>query len=106
MSFAAGKHAFGFCDRCGFRYPLSELVWEMEDKRRNGLRVCMDACLTPDHPQLQLGRTRIFDPQTLRDPRPDLAKVDSQSLFGFNPVGAAFSTAAKISVGSVSILTT
>jgi len=103
--FAAGKHAFGFCDRCGFRYPLAHLVWEMEDKRRNGLRVCKDTCLDPDHPQLQLGRFKIFDPQTLDSPRPDLAKLDSQSLFGWNPVGALKSTAASGQVGTVTIST-
>ena len=104
-NFAAGKHAFGFCDRCGFRYPLAHLVWEMEDNRRNGLRVCKDACLDPDHPQLQLGRIRIFDPQTLDSPRPDLAKVASQSLFGWDPVGAAHSTAALGQVGTVTVST-
>jgi hypothetical protein len=103
--FAAGKHAFGFCDRCGFRFALNELVWEMEDKRRTGLRVCKDTCVDPDHPQLQLGRFRIFDPQTLDNPRPDLSKAESQSLFGFNPVGAADSTTALAHVGTVTVST-
>jgi hypothetical protein len=84
--FAGGKHAFGFCDRCGHRYDLSSLHWEFEDKKRNGLRVCED-CLDPDHPQLQLGRFRVYDPQTLRDPRPDLSLVSSNSQFGWKPVG-------------------
>jgi len=104
-NFAAGKHAFGFCDRCGFRFPLAHLVWEMEDNRRNGLRVCKDACLDPDHPQLQLNRARIFDPQTLDNPRPDLAKLDSQTLFGWDPVGAEQSTEALGQVGTVKVST-
>ena len=103
--FAAGKHAFGFCDRCGFRYPLSALVWEMEDKRRNGLRVCKDVCVDPDHPQLQLGRFRIFDPHTLDNPRPDLEKTESQSLFGWSPVGDAVSMKMTMSIGSVTVTT-
>jgi|TARA_R110000803_G_scaffold77748_1_gene142616 hypothetical protein len=102
--FASGKHAFGFCDRCGFRYDLSSLKWEFEDKKNNGLRVC-EPCLDPDHPQLQLGRFRVYDPQTLRDPRPDNSRVDSVSLFGWKPVGAAASLEMTISIGSVTVTT-
>lgn len=103
-NFAAGRHAIGFCDRCGFRFPLSALKWEMQDKHRNGLRVCGE-CLDPDHPQLQLGRFRIFDPQTLDSPRPDNAQIASQSLFGWNPVGDNISLEMTASVGSVTIAT-
>jgi len=102
--FAGGKHAFGFCDRCGFRYPLNELLWEMEDKRRNGLRVCAP-CHDPDHPQSQLGRFRVYDPQTLRDPRADLSKVQSQSLFGWNPVGDNISFELSMNIGEVTVTT-
>ena len=102
--FAAGKHAFGFCDRCAFRYPLHELKWEFEDKRQNGLRVCSE-CLDPDHPQLQLGRFRVYDPQALRDPREDRNKLESQSLFGFDPVGAVDSLEATTAVGIVRVTT-
>lgn len=102
--FAGGKHAFGFCDRCGFRYPLHSLKWEFEDKKMNGLRVC-SPCLDPDHPQLQLGRFRVYDPQALRDPRPDRTQLESQSLFGFDPVGAGDSTEMTTSVGIVRVST-
>tara|TARA_R110000764_G_scaffold52333_1_gene114147 strand:- start:3281 stop:3607 length:327 start_codon:yes stop_codon:yes gene_type:complete len=102
--FAGGKHAFGFCDRCGFRYDLAKLNYEVEDKRRNGLRVC-SSCLNPDQPQLQLGRFRVYDPQTLRDPRPDLSQLESQSLFGFNPVGAEQSLEMTATIGSVTVTT-
>jgi|TARA_R110000737_G_scaffold127768_1_gene160314 hypothetical protein len=101
---AAGKHAFGFCDRCGFRFDLSALQWEFEDKRRNGLRVC-SPCLDPDHPQLQLGRFRIYDPQTLDSPRPDLSQAESQGLFGWDPVGNV-DTSATGHVGQVTVTTT
>ena len=103
--FAGGKHAFGFCDRCAFRYPLSSLKWEFMDKKRTGLRICPE-CFDSDHPQLQLGRYRIYDPQTLRDPRPDRAQAESQSLFGFDPVGAVDSLEITASVGTVKITTT
>ena len=89
--FASGRYAFGFCDRCGFRYDLNELKAEFEDKKPN--------------PQLQLGRFRVFDPQTLRDPRPDNSKIESQSLFGWKPVGDNVSLELTGSVGSVTIVT-
>lgn len=102
--FAGGKNAFGFCDRCGFRYDLGDLKAEFEDKRPNGLRVC-GPCLDPDHPQLQLGRFRVYDPQTLRDPRPDRSQAASQSLFGWNPVGDDIRLELTASIGSVTVTT-
>ena len=103
--FASGKNAFGFCDRCGFRYSLSDLKWGCEDKKPNGLKVCSE-CLDPDHPQLQLGRFRIVDPQTLRDPRPDTSQIESQSLFGWNPIGDTISLELTGSVGTITVTTT
>lgn len=68
--FASGKHSHALCDRCGQRYKYKQLKPEIENKRPNGLRVC-PTCLDADHPQLQLGRKKIVDPQALKDPRPD-----------------------------------
>lgn len=104
VNYASGKHAFGFCDRCGFRYPLAELKFEIEDNTRNGLRVCGD-CKDPDHPQLQLGRFRIFDPQTLNQPRPDLGLSSTNSLFGWNPVGDNITLELTATIGSVTVST-
>ena len=100
--FASGKHAFGFCDRCGQRYDLKELRWEFEDKRRNSLRVC-DACLDLDHPQLQLGRFRVYDPQAISDPRPDLSQDESRGLFGWKPVGDNILLEGTGEVGTVTV---
>lgn len=83
-TYASGKHAFGFCDRCGFRYDLSELKPEIENQRPNGLKVCW-VCFDVDHPQLQLGKFPINDPIVLKDPRPDRAL--GRGLFGWAPVG-------------------
>ena len=83
--YAAGKKALGICDRCGFTYKLSELKYEVEDKVRNGLRVCTD-CLDPDHPQLRVGELQTSDPQALFNPRVDSGEVASTSYYGFNPV--------------------
>lgn len=70
MRYAQGKRAFGFCDRCHFRYPLNELRFQVVAQKMTKLRVC-SGCLDVDHPQLMLGRVPINDPIALRDPRPD-----------------------------------
>jgi len=41
----------------------------------------------PDHPQNFLGRLKITDPQSLRNPRPDTSLEESRGLFGWKPVG-------------------
>jgi len=77
--FAVGKKAFGFCDRCGFRYLLVDLRVEVVDLQDTSIKVCPE-CFDPDQPQLQLGRFEFNDPQALRNPRPDTAQ--SASRFG------------------------
>tara|TARA_Y100000389_G_scaffold199557_1_gene238179 strand:- start:2097 stop:2807 length:711 start_codon:yes stop_codon:yes gene_type:complete len=84
MSYASGKHAYGICDRTGFRYPLEDLVYEFQDGHRTGFRVGKDV-VDPDQPQNFLGRIRVVDPQSLLDPRPDASP--GRGLFGWNPVG-------------------
>ena len=68
--FASGKKAVAVCDRCGQKYPYKKLKAEIHNQRPNGLRVC-STCLDQDHPQLQLGRQRVTDAQSLRHPRPE-----------------------------------
>jgi hypothetical protein len=99
-SIAKGKYAYGFCDRTGFRYPLSELVEEFNNGTKTGLRVGKDIA-DGDHPQNFIGRVRIDDPQSLNDPRPDTAV---ESLYSFDPVGheAQYMTT---SVGRVTVTT-
>jgi hypothetical protein len=84
--YAQGKRAYGICDRTGMRYKLSDLVWEFKNNQRTGLRVGRDVA-DPDHPQNFLGRVRINDPQSLRDPRPDQNKPEARGFFGWRPVG-------------------
>jgi hypothetical protein len=69
MSYAAGKYAFGFCDKTGFRYPLKDLVPEFKNGVKTGFLVGKDV-VDPDQPQNFLGRVKIFDPQSLQNPRP------------------------------------
>jgi len=67
--YASGKHAFGFCDICGFRYPLHDLKSEVMNMEKTGIMAC-EECWSPDNPQTQLGRHHFDDPQALRNPRP------------------------------------
>ena len=86
MSYAKGKYAFGFCDRTGFRYPLKDLVPEYNNGVKTGFLVGRDV-VDPDQPQNFLGRLKINDPQSLRNPRPDTSLLASRAIVGFNPVG-------------------
>jgi len=101
MSYAKAKYAFGFCDKTGFRYPLKDLVPEYNNGVKTGFLVGRDVA-DPDQPQNFLGRLKINDPQSLRNPRPDTSLVESRALYGFNPVGhqGTFMTA---SVGRVTV---
>ena len=104
MSYAKAKYAFGFCDKTGFKYPLKDLVPEYNNGVKTGFLVGRDV-VDPDQPQNFLGRIKINDPQSLRNPRPDTSLIQSRALYGFDPVGndAVFMTA---SVGRVSVTTT
>jgi len=103
-AWASEHKAFGFCDRCAFRYPLMDLKYEVTNLVRNGYRVCPE-CFDPDHPQLQIGRYRSDDIQSLRDPRPDNSQAASRRLYSWNPVGHPTTGATRVRVGLVTITT-
>lgn len=94
--------ALGQCDRCGFHYRLNQLHAEIFDQRPNGLLVCK-TCLDVDNPQLQLGRTRVNDPQSLLDPRIDINRPNSTGLFGWMPIGN-FNQFVQCEVGNITVL--
>lgn len=121
--FASGKNAIAECDRCGFRYKLTQLKKQVLKTKIINTLVCSN-CWDPDHPQLQLGMYPVDDPQGLRNPRPDRSYVSSGLLadgyqgegsrtfqWGWNPVGGSkfFDTAltpnSLVSVGYVGIVT-
>jgi hypothetical protein len=77
--FASGKHAFGFCERCGFRAPLNEMKAESVRGRAKSNRVC-SSCYDPDHPQNFQGMVPIDDPQALRRPAPDVGLEASREI--------------------------
>ena len=96
--FAAGKKAFGFCDRTGFRYPLKDLVEQFVDGKPSGLRGGRDV-VDIDNPQYQLGRTRKDDPQALRNPRPDKGQDASRRLSAWDPIGGGVTELGSRTVG-------
>lgn len=81
MATAKGKYAYGICDKTGFRYKLNDLVFEMKNGIKTGLKVGKDVA-DPDHPQNFLGRLRIHDPQSVRDARPDRIEPAVVSMLG------------------------
>ena len=97
-AYASAKHAYGICDRSGFRYKLEDLVYEVQHGERTGLRVGYDI-VAPDQPQNFLGRVNTTDPQSLLNPRPDTNP--GRGLWGWNPVW----NPAQYMVGSVGTLT-
>jgi len=68
--FANGAKSFGYCDRCGFRFPLKKLKNEVVKTKQTQIKSCPQ-CWSEDHPQLLLGTFPVSDPQAIRDPRPD-----------------------------------
>lgn len=94
--------ALGLCDRCGFAFKLNQLRMEIYDQRPNGLLVC-SACLDVDNPQLQLGRLKVNDPQSLLDPRPDTGRPGSTGLFGWMPISNPLLNI-QCEVGNITVL--
>jgi hypothetical protein len=112
--YSSGKYAIAECDRCGQRYKLKELKREIIKTRVYNIKVC-PTCWDPDQPQLSLGLYPVYDPQAVREPRPDVSyevsgnsglqltgtnttNVDSDGFpeggsrifqWGWNPVGGA-----------------
>ena len=86
--FASGKNAIAECDRCSFRYKLTELKKEVVKGKTINMLVCPE-CWTPDQPQLMLGTFPVDDPQGVRDPRPDRSyQVSGTAVDGFNGGGS------------------
>ena len=125
--FSSGKNSIAECDRCGFRFKLTQLRREVVKTKNYELLVC-GPCWDPDHPQLQLGMYPVDDPQGVRNPRPDRSYTVSGLLadgesgggsrifqWGWNPVGGAAANDAGltpnnlaliVSLGTVTIVTT
>ena len=74
--FASGKYAIAECDRCGQRYMLKQLKKLTIKTKLVSIKVCPE-CWEEDQPQLQLGMYPVYDPQALREPRPDVSYQQS-----------------------------
>ena len=125
--FASGRWAISQCDRCGFRYKLKELRKLVIKTKNVNLLVCPE-CYEPDQPQLQLGMYPVYDPQALRNPRPDTTYQQGGLgtdgfptggsrivQWGWAPVGGSRANdagltpnnlALQITLGSVTVVTT
>jgi len=99
--FASGKNSIAECDRCGQRYKLKKLKFEVIKTKQYKLNVCPE-CWDPDQPQLLLGMFPVDDPQAVRNPRPDNTYYQSGTTstgsigggsriiqWGWNPVGGS-----------------
>lgn len=95
--FASGKKAIAECDRCGFRFKLTELKKLVIKTKQVAIKVCSE-CWEQDHPQLLLGMYPVNDPQAVREPRPDTSYYEEGNngaggsrmiQWGWNPVGGA-----------------
>ena len=86
--FASSRNALAICDICGFQYKLRELRSVVTRGTDTNIKACPE-CWNGDHPQNELGRYPVYDPQALQDPRPDFAELhESRNIqYGFNPVG-------------------
>ena len=116
-AFASSKNALGICDVCGFQYKLRELRSLTVRGRVVNTLACPE-CWNEDHPQNELGKYPVRDPQALQDPRPDSAEIASSRKIhdsgGWNPVGSRTdyydltqnNLVAKTAVGTVTIETT
>ena len=87
VPFASGKHSIAECDRCGFRYKLTQLKTLVIKTKNVSIKVCPE-CWEPDQPQLQLGLYPVNDPQAVREPRPDVSyNVSGTSGLQIQPSG-------------------
>ena len=90
--FASGKWAIAICDRCGQQFKLKTLKTEIIKTKQYNLLVCNE-CWDPDHPQLQLGMYPVNDPQSVREPRPDVSYYSSGNSGLYTSQTASNSTA-------------
>jgi hypothetical protein len=79
--YSSGKNAIAQCDRCNFRYKLSQLKRLVIKTKNVNILVCPE-CWEPDQPQLSLGLYPVNDPQAVRDPRPDSPSYFQAGLNG------------------------
>ena len=90
--FSSGKYSISECDRCDQRYMLKDLRIQVLKTKPYKIKVCK-SCWDPDHPQLQLGMYPVFDPQAVREPRPDISYYAGGNTGLYTSQTASLSTA-------------
>jgi len=102
-TYATGKNAFGFCERCGLRYDIRDLKAETYKGNIKSNRVC-GPCFDEDHPQNFLGTITVDDPQALRRPVPEIGTdaINAFSDVRSKPYGVYVATV----IGIISVSTT
>jgi hypothetical protein len=70
--YASAKYTIAECDRCAQRFLLKQLKKLTIKTKMVSIKVCPE-CWEPDQPQLQLGMYPVYDPQAVREPRPDVS---------------------------------
>lgn len=88
--YASAKYTIAECDRCAQRFMLKQLRKLTIKTKMVSIKVCPE-CWEPDQPQLQLGMYPVYDPQAVREPRPDVSYYQSglNGLQTVNTVGIA-----------------
>ncbi len=82
-AFVSGKHALAECDVCGFSGPYVRLrPLTVNDTQTNTL--ACPTCWNPDHPQYQVNKLDMTDPQALLNPRP-VGNLQEQREIDFTP---------------------
>jgi len=100
VRFASTKKALGLCDVCGFTYKLRTLRTVFRKGQDTNILAC-STCWDKDHPQLRQGEYPVYDPQALRNPRPDFASFAQERAI-ITPTTPVFCVGA---VGSVTVVT-
>ena len=103
--FASSKRAIAECDVCGFRYKLKELRNLIVRGSDTNIKACIE-CWEPDHPQNELGRYPVHDPQAIRNPRPDFTGYPkSRAIIYSGSESNKLSFATTGFIGSVTVST-
>jgi len=108
-SFASGKRANGVCDVCGFEFKLNELRKINRNRAVVNIKACSE-CWELENPQSFLGELPVYDPQALRDPRPqgsDAGPLPNPAFYSFADVSnsSVISSAELVSTETIGSLT-
>tara|TARA_Y100000114_G_C11645702_1_gene271605 strand:+ start:270 stop:596 length:327 start_codon:yes stop_codon:yes gene_type:complete len=100
--FASSKNALAECDICGFRFYLRELRNLIIRGSDTNIKACPE-CWNPDHPQNELGRYPVYDPQAIRNPRPDFTGYPKSRAMIYS--GSQFNKLSFVTTGFVGAVT-